>query len=73
MMFDKFFDLKGDALEEKRERIKLGEIAHCYKLRFEQGYIVTSMSKEVHAKLFAKGSPVPNKKVSDNTIQVIDK
>jgi hypothetical protein len=56
MMYDKFFDLKAEALEEKRSRKKLGEVAHCYKLKFNTGYVVTSLPKAVHDKLFSKGS-----------------
>ena len=58
MMYDKFFDLKGDALEEKRERIKMGEVAHCLKLKHDKGYIVTSMSREVFTKLYPKEAAV---------------
>lgn len=54
-MFDKFFSLKGDALEERKERRKLGEIAFYHKLRFGHGYIVSSLPKKEYAKLFPKG------------------
>ena len=56
MMYDKFFDLKGDALEERRERRKLGEVAYYHKLRFNNGYVVRSVPKDVYVKLWPKSS-----------------
>lgn len=53
-MHDKFFDLKGDAIEERKERRKLGQISYYGKLKHQKGYIVWSYSKEVYEKLYPK-------------------
>jgi hypothetical protein len=66
-MYDKFFDLKADAIEERRERIKLGEVAHYCKLKHDKGYIVYSMSREVFAKLFPKEAVIKFKKDEGQT------
>jgi hypothetical protein len=46
-MVDKFFDLKADAIEERRERRKLGEDAHYCKLPDNKGYVVTSLPRSM--------------------------
>lgn len=46
-MFDKFFDLKADALEEKRGRKRMGYNAHCWKLKHNRGYIVRNLPIQI--------------------------
>ncbi len=44
-MWDKFVDLKAEAIEERKERRKMGFNAYFVKLKCGKGYVVYNLPK----------------------------